>query len=73
MEEVWKDIAGYEGLYQVSNLGNVKSLNWKRCGYAKNLTPKLLNSKRFCVQLSKNGNGYRWQYANQYNNSSETV
>lgn len=26
MEEVWKDIAGYEGLYQVSNCGNVKSL-----------------------------------------------
>lgn len=25
MEEVWKDIAGYEGLYQVSNLGRVKS------------------------------------------------
>lgn len=24
--EIWKDIAGYEGLYQVSNLGNVKSL-----------------------------------------------
>ena len=24
--EVWKDIAGYEGLYQVSNLGNVRSL-----------------------------------------------
>lgn len=26
MEE-WKDIKGYEGLYQVSNLGRVKSLN----------------------------------------------
>jgi hypothetical protein len=26
MEEIWKDIKGYEGLYQVSNLGNVKSL-----------------------------------------------
>lgn len=26
MEEIWKDIAGYEGLYQVSNLGRVKSL-----------------------------------------------
>ena len=26
MEEIWKDIEGYEGLYQVSNLGNVKSL-----------------------------------------------
>ncbi len=26
MKEVWKDIVGYEGLYQVSNLGSVKSL-----------------------------------------------
>ena len=26
MEEIWKDIKGYEGLYQVSNLGRVKCL-----------------------------------------------
>ncbi len=26
MEEVWKDIKGYEGLYQISNTGKVKSL-----------------------------------------------
>lgn len=26
MEEIFKDIVGYEGLYQISNLGNVKSL-----------------------------------------------
>lgn len=26
MEEIWKDIEGYEGLYQVSNLGRVKKL-----------------------------------------------
>ena len=26
MEEIWKDIKGYENLYQVSNLGNIKSL-----------------------------------------------
>lgn len=25
--EVWKDVIGYEGLYQVSNFGNVKSLD----------------------------------------------
>ena len=25
-KEKWRDIAGYEGLYQVSNLGRVKSL-----------------------------------------------
>lgn len=28
MGEIWKDIKGYEGLYQVSNLGNVKSLHY---------------------------------------------
>lgn len=27
MKETWKDIKGYEGLYQVSNFGNVKSLD----------------------------------------------
>lgn len=27
MEEIWKDIPGYEGLYQVSNLGRVKSFD----------------------------------------------
>lgn len=25
-KEIWKDISGYEGLYQVSNLGNVRML-----------------------------------------------
>lgn len=27
MEEIWKDIKGYEGFYQVSNLGHVRSLD----------------------------------------------
>lgn len=26
MQEIWKDVVGYEGLYQVSNLGSVRSL-----------------------------------------------
>ncbi len=29
MEEVWKPVVGYEGLYQVSNLGRIKSTNYK--------------------------------------------
>lgn len=29
MEEIWKDIEGYEGCYQVSNLGRIKSLSRK--------------------------------------------
>jgi hypothetical protein len=37
--EIWKDIIGYEGLYQVSNMGNVKSLD-------KYINGKF-NSKRF--------------------------
>ena len=35
-KEIWKDVAGYEGYYQVSNLGQVKSLDryvkYKRIG-----------------------------------------
>lgn len=27
VEEIWKDIQGYEGLYQVSTLGRVRSLD----------------------------------------------
>lgn len=27
MSEVWKDVPEYEGLYQISNLGRVKSLS----------------------------------------------
>ena len=27
MEEIWKDVEGYEGIYEVSNLGRVRSLD----------------------------------------------
>lgn len=30
MKEIWKDIAGYEGVYQVSNFGRIKTLaHWQ--------------------------------------------
>lgn len=29
-EEIWKDIPGYEGHYQASNLGRIKSLKYKK-------------------------------------------
>lgn len=32
MTEIWRDIEGYDGLYQVSNCGRVKSLNYGREG-----------------------------------------
>ena len=49
--EIWKDIEGYEGKYQVSNHGNVKSL-----AYGQNLSPSIKNGYRF-VFLRKNGTG----------------
>ena len=30
MKEIWRDIKGYEGLYQVSNLGRVRSLKFDK-------------------------------------------
>ena len=33
MEELWKDIQGYEGLYQVSTLGRVRSLDFVKHFY----------------------------------------
>ena len=35
MEEIWKDIPGYEGLYQVSSLGRIKSFNDSKKYYGK--------------------------------------
>ena len=37
--EIWKDIEGYEGLYQVSNEGRVKSLNYRHTGEEQMLKP----------------------------------
>ena len=39
MEEIWKDIKGYEGLYKVSNLGRVKSVHFN---HSKKVTEKIL-------------------------------
>lgn len=55
--EVWKDIQGYEGLYQVSNLGRVRSLE---------RITKRFNGFKICeykdgnkiLKLSKNNKGY---------------
>ncbi|WP_042370319.1 NUMOD4 domain-containing protein [Bacteroides neonati] len=54
MDEIWKDIKGYEGLYQVSNLGRVKSL--KKRGRDEIVLSQCINNKCYkMVSLSKNG------------------
>ena len=46
MQEIWKDIKGYEDLYQISNLGRVKS---------RRKILKAINGEYLKVGLSKNG------------------
>lgn len=51
MTEIWKDVVGYEGLYQVSNLGRVKALSkTDRLG---RFYPERLKA------ICDNGNGYK--------------
>ena len=54
IKEVWKDIRGYEGLYQVSNLGRVKSLNYKRTGEERILKITKDRNGYYLVNLRKN-------------------
>ena len=56
-QEVWKDIEGYEGKYQVSNYGNVRSLmyhNTKGIKRISLLKPATDNRGYFRCALSKN-------------------
>jgi len=52
MQEIWKDVNGYEGLYQVSNLGRVESL---QRDVNLILKPRLRRDGYLIVSLSKNG------------------
>ena len=54
MEEIYKDIEGYEGLYQVSNLGNVKSLNYNHTKKENVLKPVISRNGYLLVNLYKN-------------------
>lgn len=55
IEEIFKDVKGYEGLYQVSNFGRIMSLNYNHTG-----EPKLLKMSKdkdcyLIVNLCKDG------------------
>ena len=49
--EIWKDVLGYEGLYKISNLGKVKSLNYRGTKKTKYLK---CSTKREYAHLTKN-------------------
>lgn len=55
MEEIFKDIYGYEGLYQISNLGRVKSLNYNKTRKEKILKYRKHRYGYLMVVLFKDG------------------
>lgn len=62
MREIWKDVVGYEGLYQVSNFGRVKHLEYTftNCSGSHVVKEKIINSYlqnngyRLCHLYKKN-------------------
>lgn len=54
MNEIWREVVGYENLYKVSNLGSVKSLNYRRSGKEGLLKPCLNNGGYLVVSLCRN-------------------
>lgn len=56
--EIWKDIKGYKGYYQVSSLGRVKSLSRYRPAYINNNNKILLKEKILKPTIYTNGYEY---------------
>lgn len=54
-KEIWKDIIGYEGLYQVSNLGRVKSLGNGKSKKEKILKQGTNSCGYYQIKLYQNG------------------
>ena len=57
MNEIWKDIEGFEGLYQVSNKGNVKCLEHKCPGRYKNTFRTV---REHLMKQTKGNKGYMY-------------
>ena len=52
----WRDIEGYEGLYKVSEYGDVMSMNYRHTGEKRLISKAKNNSGYIFVTLWKNGN-----------------
>lgn len=59
--EIWKDIENYEGLYQVSNLGRIKSLPH----IVKTHRASFISKEKLC-KLATEHNGYLMKYLSKY-------
>lgn len=58
MQEVWKDVSGYDGYYQISNVGSIRSLDRQEA--QTNGHP--MTYKGDVMKPCKDGKGYRFVY-----------
>lgn len=70
MKEIWKDIKGFEGFYQISNFGRVKSLDRFVNGNHINCDYQFVKGKM--LKLRKNRCGY-WVVMLRKNRAFKTV
>lgn len=54
-KEIWKDLPNYEGIYQISNMGRIKSLSRKRLVNKKRNSFCLMPEKIMVIKTDKNG------------------
>ena len=61
MKEIWKDVVGFERIYQVSNYGKIKSLGNKSNHKDAIIMKPILNYKGYLqINLRKNGKSYHF-------------
>lgn len=70
--EIWKDIPGYEGYYQVSNYGRVKSMYFnakKTLGYNIKINPK----NNYACNLEWCSHKYNMNYGTRIKRQAEKI
>lgn len=71
MNEIWKDIKGYEGYYQISNLGQVRSLDRIIDSYSHRGKKKIkMHIKGRILSQNKRPEGYRYLFLSKMNVST---
>lgn len=60
MQEIWKDIEGFDGKYQISNMGNLRSFTFVKKGEL--IKPATDKRGYKIVMLSRGTRAYRTKY-----------
>ena len=71
IQEIWKDIPGFEGIYQVSNIGKVKTLG--RIAFNRYGMPKTIKERIRATSFKKKGYEKVVLYGNDHSRKTFTI